>query len=654
RLERQTGNLQGALAVLAADDGRGLAPAASMQLCLAAQLGQRRLRAEGLLKLAVSLPLALRSWLASVAALELRALGEHAAALRAAEVATHADPSASRPLIAFAFAAQGRHDRVAAVAYERAMGLAFPDSTLCRTLVEALDELGDLYATQLWTGRWLALRPAETAAAVALLRSSAKSGDAARLGDVLQWAVSQAHPLEGWAVPLARALTTLVSLDRARAIRVAWRVVDAFGPAPKVLADALRIVASESGDTELEVALIERELGSDASGNETALWRLVQIHVERGEPDRACAVLVRVLAAGLDPERVLAQLATLAETHSPEGEFHRLQARAQALEARGDRTEECIRALREYGAALWDLARDPTLAIEVWMRAAELAGARGWFDLARDLVEVLGLERALDEAAKLAESVERPEHVGALLAGSAVVALHGGARRRALQLGLLALDSDPANIWALSLIEGAAGEGDLASVEGAYHSALGATLGAYGERALHYRAARFFERFLDPALALTHAIGAFRAVPSEGVSFALMLRLAQGPKEAERAARAVEEVALAQSNGTLRSQWLRRAALIAGQAPDGAQQRMEVLLRALVAEPDTQTLELLSRALIDLSRQQPDGRALGLLRFSRAVSMLLPKLESIDGARVALGMATVALNGFSDARLALE
>src|SRR5262249_5790466 len=49
RLERQAGNLQGSLAVLAADDGRGLAPAAAMQVSLAAQLGNRRLRAEGLI-----------------------------------------------------------------------------------------------------------------------------------------------------------------------------------------------------------------------------------------------------------------------------------------------------------------------------------------------------------------------------------------------------------------------------------------------------------------------------------------------------------------------------------------------------------------------------------------------------------------------------
>ncbi|MEY2934038.1 MAG: hypothetical protein RL033_4787, partial [Pseudomonadota bacterium] len=655
RLERRGGNLQGSLAVLAADDGRGLAPAAGMQVSLAAQLGNRRLRAEGLIKLGVSLPPSLRAWLASVASADLRLLGELPAALRAAEVGTHADPSATRPVVAYAQAAAGRRDPVAAVAYERAMALTFPSSAQCRGLVAALDALGDVYAAQVWTGRWLGLRPAETAAATELLRTAAKAGDATRLGDVVQWTVSQAHPLSGWAEPLANALTSLVGVDQARAAQVAWKVLDAFGPQPPVLEQALQVVAKGSGDVELEIAVIERGLAMDGgAGEESALWRLAEIHFERAEPDRTCAVLVRALAGGLDPARVLSMLDAIKETHSAEGEFHRLQALAEAHERLGSDGDVCWRALRAYGAALWDLARDQTHAVEIWLRAAELGGSQGWFHFARDLVEVLGLDRALDEVCRLAESREAPDQVAALLTGAAVVAHSRGGRRRALQLGLLALDTEPGNVWALELIESAAQSSDLPSVERAYRAALGATLGSYGERALHYRAARFFERVPDHSLALTHAISAFRAVPSEGVAFTLMLRLAHGGKDAERASRAIEEVAEGQESSELRAQWLRRAALIAGRTPEGAQQRMEVLLRALFASPELETVDLLARAFTDLARQQVDGKALGLLRFSRAINKLLPRLESIDGSRVALAMASVALSCFSDARLALQ
>ncbi len=655
RLERQEGNLQGSLAVLAADDGRGLAPAAGMQLSLAAQLGNRRLRAEGLLKVAAALGPTLKAWLASVASADLVALGELPAALRAAEVGTHADPSSRRPVVAYANAAQGRRDRVAAVAYERAMALTFPSSTHCQGLVSALDALGETYAAQVWTGRWLGLRPAETAAATQLLRGSAKAGDAARLGDVVSWTVSQAHPLAGWAEPLANALTCLAESDRARAAEVAWRVLDAFGPEPPALKHAVLVVAEQSGDMELQIAVMERELAADAAGaNDALLWRLGQLHFERGEVDRSFAVLVRALAAGFDPQRVLSMLESMPEAHSPEGEFHRVQARAQAYERVGEKTDASWRALREYGAALWDLARDQTQAVEVWLRAAELGGAQGWFHFAQDLVEVLGLDRALDEVCRLAESRQAPEQVAALLTGAAVVSRNRGSRRRALQLGLLALDTDPANVWALEIVESVASEGDMPGVESAYRAALGAVLGSFGERALHYRAARFFERAGDQTLALTHAISAFRAVPSEGVTFALMLRLAQGAKDAERASRAIEEVAQSHRSGQLKSQWLRRAALIAGRTSDGAQQRMEVLLRALLAFPDTEIVDLLGRAFTDLARQQADGRSLGLLRFSRAVDRLVPKLESVEGARVAIAMASVALSCFSDVRLTLQ
>ena len=655
RLERQEGNLQGSLAVLAADDGRGLAPAAGMQLSLAAQLGNRRLRAEGLLKVAAALGPTLRAWLASVASADLVALGEHPAALRAAEVGTHADPSSRRPVVAYANAAHGRRDRVAAVAYERAMALTFPSSTHCQGLVAALDALGEVYAAQVWTGRWLGLRPAETAAATQLLRGSAKAGDAARLGDVVSWTVSQAHPLAGWAEPLANALTCLAESDRARAAEVAWRVLDAFGPEPPALKHAVLVVAEQSGDMELQIAVMERELAADGAGaNEALLWRLAQLHFERGDVDRSCAVLVRALAAGLDPRRVLSMLESMPDAHSPEGEFHRIQARAEAYERVGETTDACWRALREYGAALWDLARDQPQAVEVWLRAAELGGPHGWFHFAQDLVEVLGLDRALDEVCRLAESRQAPEQVAALLTGAAVVSRNRGSRRRALQLGLLALDTDPANVWALEIIESVAAEGDMPGVESAYKAALGAVLGSFGERALHYRAARFFERAGDSTLAVTHAISAFRAVPSEGVTFALMLRLAQGAKDAERASRAIEEVAQSHRSGRLKSQWLRRAALIAGRTSDGAQQRMEVLLRALLACPDTEIVDLLGRAFTDLARQQADGRSLGLLRFSRAVDRLVPKLESVEGARVAIAMASVALSCFGDVRLTLQ
>lgn len=655
RLERSKGDLQGALSVLAADDVRGRAPAAAVQLCLAAQLDNGRLRAEGLLKYAHTLAATPRAWLASVASGSFAELGELASALSAAEVGTRADPTLIRPVVAYANAATGRRDRVAAVALERAIAATFPSSQHCRGLVSVLEELGEPYAAQVWTGRWLGLRPAETQAATQLLAGAARAGDAARLGDVMSWAVSQAHPLAGWEEPLAAALSNLAECDSARAGDIAWQLLDAFGPSSPCVLQAVRFAADRAGDLELQIAAFERELAADgASTRDVSLWNLATLHAERGDTDRCCAVLSRGLAAGVDADPSLTLLRSLGETQSAEGEFHRLQVQACAYQRLDPASDERWHAARQYGAALWDLARDPGQAVAVWLAAAEDRGPRAWFSLARDLIAVSGLERALDEVCRLAESRQEPAQAAALLTGAAVACHDAGQQRRARELGLRALDVKPTSVVALDVIEAVSGAGDVALVEGAYQTALAATLGRYGARALHYRASRFFERLGDRELALNHVLAAFRAVPSEGVTFALMLRLAQALGEGERACRVVEEVAEADERGFSRSQWLRRAASLAGEGADGAQHRVQVLLRALRASPEVETVDLLGRAFTDLARLEPDGRALGRLSFGSAVANVIPTLESIEGARVAIAMASLALSCFADSALCLQ
>jgi len=56
------------------------------------------------------------------------------------------------------------------------MASTFPSSVHCKALVGVLEGLGEAYAAQVWTARWLGLRPAETAAATQLLRGSARRG----------------------------------------------------------------------------------------------------------------------------------------------------------------------------------------------------------------------------------------------------------------------------------------------------------------------------------------------------------------------------------------------------------------------------------------------------------------------------------------------
>src|SRR5882724_5706895 len=104
----------------------------------------------------------------------------------------------------------------------------------------------------------------------------------------------------------------------------------------------------------------------------------------------------------------------------------------------------------------------------------------------------------------------------------------------------------------------------LPALEELYHRLSEAALGPYGERAVHYRAARQLEKRSVIDRALWHAVRAFEAVPSEGVAFVMMVRLAERSSLHADVVRAIERVALKHSTADVRAGWLRRAALFTG------------------------------------------------------------------------------------------
>ena len=657
RLERQGGNLQGALAVLAAAGDGVFAAVASMQVTLAAQLGNRRLRAEGLLHLLGGVSAQARALLASVAAGELTAVGERDAALGAAEVATHADPSLARPVVAYADAVLGRGDRVAAVAYERAMALSLPSSAHCQALVGVLDALGETHASERWTARWLGLRPSHTAAALQPITVATRERDAARLGDVLAWAVSQAHPLKAWEARARRRLGLFGGAGPGA------RGTDGVAPAGCVRARAARVAACGVGRRRKGA----RRRAGDRDTRARARGKRARC--------RAGSALVAAVRAALRTQRYGSRVYSAgAGARSRSGRWRSSWPARRGSGCRRGRRVNFIGSSSSRSRANARTRRCPPRRAPCANTAPRsgispaIASRRSRSGCAQrsslpmtagsswrtNLGEVLGPARALDEIGRIAETLERPAQAAALLTGAGLVAFESGLRRQALQLALLALDSEPASPTALALVESAAGPADTQSLEHAYAAALGATVGRYGERALHYRAARFLEQRREQRAALGHAIEAFRAVPSEGGAFVMMSRLIDTTDDAARAALVVEEVARRAPAGRERAEWLRRAALIIGRSEDGAQQRVELLLRALVDYPDPEIVALLGRAFTDLSRHKADGRQLGLVRFERAVLQILPRLDPMDGTRAASAMALVSLACFGDAPLALK
>ena len=184
-----------------------------------------------------------------------------------------------------------------------------------------------------------------------------------------------------------------------------------------------------------------------------------------------------------------------------------------------------------------------------------------------------------------------------VLAMASTVALSASKLEDAFRVACQALELDPSRTDVLAVAERSAGDAQLPALEKLYQELSHAALGVYGERAVHYRAARQLEKRGVTDLALAHAVRAFEAVPSEGAPFVIMARLAERSAQSAEVVRAIERVALKHPTPEARAGWLRRAALFAGSSDEGKRQRVEVLLRALAVRPSVDLVQALSDAL---------------------------------------------------------
>ncbi|MEP7051257.1 MAG: hypothetical protein ABJB12_12935 [Pseudomonadota bacterium] len=657
-LRRRRGDWDGALAELApyvADPGSY--PALwSLALLIAAQRGSHALRARALLRVATQLAPAFRATMSSVAAEALLDAGDVDAARAAADQACHAEPSLARPVAARARVGLVTGDRWGAEAMERAMGVIVPRAELCRALAKTYDALAEPLLAMAFTQRLIALRPGDLEAARARLTRVTKAGDGSRLADALAWLLSQPEPLAGLSQLLDDALRALAQLDPGRAGGLARRALDVVGPRLPVLRGAVIAVADASGERGLAIAAIERFLAAGAVGDERTalLLDLARRRRAAGDSDGSARALLRAVREGAKPAEVLALLDSAPPTKSSDGELAALEARAEALSGSADADQAgTALAWREVGAAYFDLAADMPRAVRAWERAVALNPERGVACFASDLLAFAGPRDALTALLDFAARVRSASDSARVLAVASTVALAAGKPEEAFRVASRALELDPSHTDVLAVAERTAGDAQAPALDQLYQRLSDAALGPYGERAVHYRAARQLEKRSLPDRALWHAVRAFEAVPSEGVAFVMMTRLAERCGQNAELVRAMERVALKYSAPELRSAWLRRAAVFAGQSEEGKRQRVEVLLRALSVRPEVEAVHSLSEALRALLTSSIDDRETLELRFERAISLLLPKLDGPDGARIALSCASAALETFGSARLAV-
>jgi len=568
-----------------------------------------------------------------------------------------ADPKSAQAAAALADRAVRGQDREAAASLERAIALVGPRTRWCAALADALEALGDLGHAVNWTQRLVTLRPGDRGAIDGLLQRLVRAGDPSRLGDALAWLLTQPLPVAWIAAPFGEALRALARTDADRAAVVARRTLDVLGPRLPALRGVMSEVASLASDDAFAAAILERWLASGATGDERlALFvTLADLRRRLGDDEARARLVARAMEEGVASPEMDAHLAALGERPAtPDGHLWRLRARAARLATDSDR-EASSAAWRELGAALWDLADDRAGALGAWRNSVRGGSVRAYASFATDLLSYSGPEFAFDYLAKWVAEEGDGGTAAAIATGAARVAIKAGEKVAAFDFASRAVARCPLMAEALEVAERAAdSRTDLGALSGLYDLVAERSFGRFGRRAAHYRAARFFERRLESKLALKHACRAFFAVPSEGAGFHLLARAAERARDPGQAMQTVEQVAEAAAQPDVRTGWFLRAATLAGDGREGAQRRLDLLLRAATVVPSVQVIDRLRTATRDLLGEGPDEDSLTEARLVGALRVIGERLAGPDGARIAIACAIVALELFADSETGLH
>lgn len=589
--------------------------------------------------------------ISAVAAEVLADAGEMDAARRAAEHACRSDSHNVRALLVLARIATAADGRVAQAAVERVVESAGPSASWCSRLSEILEHAGDWKGAIAWARRRVALRPGEPAAAQALVDRAVRAGDAEALAEALSWLVPQPQPSKEMAERLAPALEALGTLDAARAAVIGRRALDVLGPRNVALRSAIEKVADAAKDAGLRATLAERWIAAGAPAAERGplLLDVARHYEELGDVDAELHAYARAAREGVDLSRSAARIEELAaRKKTPDTELAYLEAVAELRLSLGD-VSRAADALRDLGAALWDMADDRPRAVQAWLRGAHCDSVHGYDTLRRDLASFADAQYAVDCLSELVEREGDRVRSGVIATQAARAALDVGAHNRALGLAKLALDRDPGHADALETAETACAElARVPEMSPIYDQVARRARGRFGRRAAHHRAARFFEAGGVAMMALKHAAQAFIAVPSEGTTLALLQRTAANAQRESVAVRTVEHVAELARSPRARAGWLLRAASMTARDLEGTRQKMDLLLKATVLVPSPVTLEMLAAAAREIVSLAAEDSAAVALRLERAGDQLAKGLEGPDGARIALTFVEMAIDLFAD------
>ncbi len=589
----------------------------------------------------------------AVAAERLLKSGSFEEAHQAADAAVEALPSNERAIATQALVALHVPDGASASLLEHSLSVLVARSDACGLLSELASQRGSSRLALTWAGRALALRPGDVSCAKRYLQQACSLIDATKIADALEEVIEQPLPLSDLQEEVCDCLTLLKQSGETQVIRIGERLLAAFSVEHELVFEKLHELAESVQVNELLATLIETKLISAEAPKKADLFlKLVKYRLASGQTVAAARAL-RKAQLNFASETEVKELRQLfSGRFEPDGRLALLEVDADL--SVGVSEQERAERLFVLGCARWDMAHDSEQAVAAWLKAAELDQERGLELFAHYLRQVAGSESALEHLKEAARGTDDPARSGKLLGLAAREALKLERKSEAFRLASAALERAPLLADLLAIAEEAAGEANLNQLDRLYQLLADGAMGNFGERAVHYRAARQLEKRGALEAALTHACAAFEAEPAEGVAYVLMARLADATVGHSQLLDSIQRVADGPVSDAERARWLSLAAALSDTESIGRGERLEILFRAAQMQPVVETLEDLFDGIAHCLADEPGQREELWGRFSSLARDVFVSGRGEEGARRCLLFAATAVSHFEQPDFAVE
>lgn len=597
----------------------------------------------------------------AVASEILLAHGRKEEARTAAEAAIEADPTCERALASQALIALSAPAEASAPLLERSLSVLVTRAATCAVLCDSANEKKTERLAFSWAAKGVSLRPGDAKYAARYLRQAVLVGDAEKISQALSEVLDAALPASELIDEYQQVLTALFDrLSKTKEAALLDETVRGFfarvGARVPELSELALQRATEAGRHELAALLLERKLTLAPPKQRAELsLKLCEQRTLAVQLVPAARALRRALSFRAQPSLVRAQLVQLVGGIEPDGMLSKMEVEAELLgsDSRPE-SQEKARALRRVGVARWDMAQDSPGAIQLWLRAAEFEPDQGLDMFGHFLHVVAGAETAVVHLQAAAKDTENPERSGKLMGLAAREMLRLNKPEQAFSLAQEALQKAPLQTDLLAVVDASAKPEQVQELQALYRHLSEQSLGNYGQRAVHYRAARQLEKRGLPELALEHACAAFEAVPAEGVAFVLMARLADSTAGHAALVSALQSAADSSATDAERGRWLSKAAALADTESLGRRQRADILLRAAQMMPERETVEALLDALAHFLADEPSARDEMWTRFVKVSDELTRRETGPYAAELNLTFAAAAITHFEQPDYALK